>query len=1250
IEYGSSFQVLKEVRYGAGVAVGALELSSESNQEGYSWSPGLLDGALQTSIGLLKGEPQQERGLGLPFAVQRVEQWAEVPSTAWAVVRASKGDSAALRKLDVAIVDGQGRVALQLSGFSTRPVQESGNGAASSKAMVPAEVPEVLSAPVLVGELTLAPVWEVSEERTEAWPGAAQRVIWLRADREAPLNGLMCDAPVQTVAFESTDSREVLTERLGAQTSWQHVVWQVPRGERLVAVMGLRLIQALLALGYSKRSLGLTVVTRQGQVVWPRERAEAEQASVHGLIGSLAKEYPHWRVRVLDLAVGEPLPTDWQALPADAQGEVRAYRKGQWYRQRLVPCRLQEVRTPVYRLGGVYVVLGGAGGIGVAFSEYLIRRYQAQLVWLGRRAEDETIRQQCVRLGTLGPRPLYLQADATDRDALELASTTIRERFGVIHGVVHSAIVLADRSLGAMDEASFEAALSAKTTTTVNLDSVFGSEGLDFLAFFSSMQSFTKAAGQSNYAAGCCFADAFADGLRHREYAVKVMHWGYWGSVGVVATEPYRERMARMGLGSIEPPEGMAALERLLAGPLDRVAFLKTTQGSVAQLLGVSEQVRVEMALEAPVVRLPRAAAVALPEVAGEALRSLEELLARLLWARLASLGWLRGDIIAPARYVRWGEAAQRLLRARGIRLEEQAPAWETAWAQWESYRQSVGEDAALGAQVRLVDATLQALPEILSGKRAATEVLFPQGGVNLVEGIYRDQPVADYFNAVLAERLEAYVQRRLEQDRQIKLRILEIGAGTGGTSRKLFERLTAYVENIEKYCYTDVSATFLLHAQEHYQTQAPYLRTQRLDIERSPVMQGFTVGSYDVVVAANVLHATRAIRRTVRQTKTLLKKNGLLLLNELSATSVFAHLSFGLLEGWWLAKDRPLRFEDSPGLAPELWEQVLSAEGFKSIEVPAEAAHRLGQQIVVATSDGVVQVERETVSMAAPERSISPSQVSVAVMSQEDGLQEAAERYLARLVAGSLKLPVERIDAQAPLEQYGIDSLMVVSLTRQLEGTFGPLPATLFFEYQSLAAVTQYFLEHHAGALAGLLGKQNQAQLPNGDLPSDVAVPAPLGSRRRRRGLRVPAPASTLTRGPLDIAIVGLSGRYPKAKTVAEYWANLIQGVDCITQIPLERWDWRDYFDSHKGREGKSYSKWGGFLEGVDWFDPLFFNISPREAEVMDPQERLFLQCAYSAIEDAGYTRESFGASAGSNGWLRQVGVFVGVMYEEYQ
>jgi polyketide synthase PksN len=131
-------------------------------------------------------------------------------------------------------------------------------------------------------------------------------------------------------------------------------------------------------------------------------------------------------------------------------------------------------------------------------------------------------------------------------------------------------------------------------------------------------------------------------------------------------------------------------------------------------------------------------------------------------------------------------------------------------------------------------------------------------------------------------------------------------------------------------------------------------------------------------------------------------------------------------------------------------------------------------------------------------------------------------------------------------------------------------------------------------------------------------------------------------------IAIIGLSGRYPGARNIAEFWDNLKEGKDCITEIPADRWDWRDYFEKKRNRPGKTYCKWGGFIEGVDEFDPLFFNILPREAEAIDPQERLFLECAYKTLEDAGYTRETIGRDHGTLGG--NVGVFVGVMHEEYQ
>uniref|UniRef100_UPI002916390E type I polyketide synthase n=1 Tax=Bradyrhizobium sp. SZCCHNS1012 TaxID=3057297 RepID=UPI002916390E len=104
------------------------------------------------------------------------------------------------------------------------------------------------------------------------------------------------------------------------------------------------------------------------------------------------------------------------------------------------------------------------------------------------------------------------------------------------------------------------------------------------------------------------------------------------------------------------------------------------------------------------------------------------------------------------------------------------------------------------------------------------------------------------------------------------------------------------------------------------------------------------------------------------------------------------------------------------------------------------------------------------------------------------------------------------------------------------------------------------------------------------------------------------------------------------------EYWSNLRQGVDSIREIPPERWDHKAYFDAEKGKAGKSYSKWGGFINGVEEFDPLFFNISPREAEVMDPQGRLFLETVWTLLEGSGYTKEEL-----QHRHQGRIGVYVG-------
>ncbi|HML87606.1 MAG TPA: beta-ketoacyl synthase N-terminal-like domain-containing protein [Methylomusa anaerophila] len=266
------------------------------------------------------------------------------------------------------------------------------------------------------------------------------------------------------------------------------------------------------------------------------------------------------------------------------------------------------------------------------------------------------------------------------------------------------------------------------------------------------------------------------------------------------------------------------------------------------------------------------------------------------------------------------------------------------------------------------------------------------------------------------------------------------------------------------------------------------------------------------------------------------------------------------------------------------------------------------------------------------------------------DLLREKAIHFFKKLLSTVIKLPVQRIEADAPMEKYGIDSIMVMQMTNQLENTFGSLPKTLFFEYQSIQEIVGYFLDTYREKLVELLAAKNETETFSNNPPISPPAERPVSQGLRNRI----APAIAKSRGktaqgPFDIAIIGVSGRYPGAKNIKEYWKNLQEGKDCISEIPKDRWDYSRYFDEDKNKSGTIYSKWGGFIEGVDQFDPLFFNISPREAEFIDPQERLFLQCVYETLEDAGYTRETVGMNR-EGGVDGNVGVYVGVMYEEYQ
>lgn len=456
--------------------------------------------------------------------------------------------------------------------------------------------------------------------------------------------------------------------------------------------------------------------------------------------------------------------------------------------------------------------------------------------------------------------------------------------------------------------------------------------------------SFLKSAGQSNYASGCTFKDAFASQLaKEWPCTVRLINWGYWGSFGVVNSEVYKERMARAGMDSIEPPEAMETLDTLLAGPFDQVALVKITKPTAIKHMSQEEWVEYyQEPFPSTIKKVEKrmlekiALNTFIPNENSNSSTKMHRFLCELLLKQLQSLmlfeeGSLRlSKVKLNPIYNRWLEESLTVLAQNNylnrdkdsfVIIDKNTKESSLLWAEWDQHKVEWLKDDNKKPYVLLVEQTLRCLPAILKGEQLPTDTLFPDGSMELVEKIYKHNPIADFFNEILADSILSHIEERLTQDASTKIKILEIGAGTGGTSATVFRKLyeSQLDKKVQEYCYTDLSQAFLRHAEEQYAPQSPYLKGKIFNVEQSPEQQDFHLGSYNIVIATNVLHATRNIRQTLRNAKALLCNNGCLLINELSQNTLFHHLTFGLLEGWWLYEDQEIRIPGSPLLSPKI-------------------------------------------------------------------------------------------------------------------------------------------------------------------------------------------------------------------------------------------------------------------------------------------------------------------------------------------
>jgi amino acid adenylation domain-containing protein len=268
----------------------------------------------------------------------------------------------------------------------------------------------------------------------------------------------------------------------------------------------------------------------------------------------------------------------------------------------------------------------------------------------------------------------------------------------------------------------------------------------------------------------------------------------------------------------------------------------------------------------------------------------------------------------------------------------------------------------------------------------------------------------------------------------------------------------------------------------------------------------------------------------------------------------------------------------------------------------------------------------------------LSGNHIDAATM---ENLYEHVKQSLIRTISDQLKIKSEDIDEDIEWQELGFDSISISETAKVFNKKHGlELEPGVFFEYSTIRDFLNYLIENYAdlfvskSVITEAAGIQNKEGNNGQTVNKSKFVYSALNLERKIRSNK-----------KKDIAIIGLSGRYPKARNVQEFLENLREGLDCVSEIPKEKWDHSLYFDDEKGKIGKTYCKWGGFIDSKDCFDPMFFNISPEEAAIMAPQERLFLECVWNLLEDAGYTIESL-----QDRYEGRIGVFVGAMSQPFQ
>ncbi|WP_338551795.1 SDR family NAD(P)-dependent oxidoreductase [Paenibacillus sp. KS-LC4] len=1259
--YGPSFQVIETLHCSADEAIAEVDVGNQVRI-----SVGILDGALQTAVCLSVRNGTASESQYVPYYAESFTVAGSLEAVRYYYVKRHQVQQSGSLQFDLYLCDGEGRVLASVKRFTKRAL------ARKEEARNEETRKETLSKR---GLLYYTSKWreeaggsEAEEKGLLLLNGSESLGDWIRGElgEEVPFRRL-------TIAEQNPDR---YLEALQEVKASGFVVRQIFVPAAHPGVEDLRGLLVLAGALIKSRFKEPIKILYAGDSMSP-EALSALYAG-GGLARTLKYEYPRLQLEVASFtdqfeSCGRLLLEELFASAPAPLHEVRYVGRTRQQREMVTVAGGLQKQAYALRQGGVYLIAGGTGGLGQIFSDYLAKEHQAKVVLLGRREQDEKITAQLARLTSLGGSGLYIRADLGDATQVRAAVEQARANYGSIHGVLQGSGLIEDSFILRKSTESFEKVLRPKLAGTLHLDDATAGDELDFFVMFSSIAALMPNQGQCDYSSANSFMDAYAS---HRQQLVDegrrsglslAINWPLWANGGMSVEPEEKEHLWKVfGMQPLETPQGLVLL---------REALHLASQEGFAHIVGIEgDQMKINQHFGIP----KKAETVQELDVVATIRRDLYSILAQALQLAPAEIG-------ASQPLQQLGVASLSLLQIANLISQYFGVDFKPPLLFEHGTSQQILDYLLQDKQRVVIEAHYAKLGAMAPLYRSSG--LIELNKVDNEQGLYQrrydntefyqvDHVVDDKYNvpgACYAEMARQAGVLALPGQRVSKLLNCYWAKqlSSSGEPFDVFIQLLPKGERTDYEIYSMEGSERIVHATGALQ-YAPWQLTQsemetldlaairerctaswtREQVYRQIHAEGLIVGESFMPMQELVLNEREALA-TLELPDMIANTYEEYLLHPTMLTGVF---QTALINNRFHGDDErdfiPIAIESLEmwGTVPrrchvysEVSPKTKNNPDIKkfNLTVCDEEGRMVARLInfsIKATNYGKSALVQEAAPVATAQAQ-EASDRGVAV------LRSRAQELVGGLLSEAIGLEPSMIQAEEAFEAYGINSVMILELNKLFEDAFGSeLSKTLFFEYRNLEDLTGYFLEEHEATLRLLLQLPETVEMNEvleGSVKSTVAAVA--SAREAACSADVVETVTMTPHAPAvrDIAIIGLAGRYPQAGSLAEFWANIEAGKDCIEEIRPNRFDYLRYYDPNKQND-KLYSKWGSFLDDVDKFDPMFFNIPPREAELMDPQERLFLEVVWHALEDAGYTRQGLSDQS--------VGVFVGALWQPYQ